>query len=143
MDAYNPPLLPSFDEEPHSSPQKLGELGIHVLFSPKNQTSRKDRVVQNAQSLAFTESDALKIESEDKVKDVEVADIQVKPVLGESASEDELEYWDRPRESMYVTAFNTAVDTVIEREGHLFSTEEMEIIKTYRSLPCTFPSQTS
>ena len=54
----------------------------------------------------------------------------------EAESEDALEYWDRPRESMYVTAFNTAVDTVIEREGHLFSQEEMDIINVYRNLPC-------
>ena len=53
----------------------------------------------------------------------------------ESAGEDDV--WERPRESMYVTAFNTAVDTVIEREGHLFSPEELSIINIYRSLPCT------
>lgn len=130
VDAHNTTLLPSFDEEPHSSPQKLGELGIHVLFSPKNHTPRGDRVVQAARSLAFTRSDTTKTETSD--------DVQVKSkATADSTSEDELEYWDRPRESMYVTAFNTAVNTVIEREGHLFSPQEMEIINTYRNLPCT------
>jgi len=47
-----------------------------------------------------------------------------------------LEYWNRPRESIYVTAFNTAVETVIEREGHLFSQGETDIINLYRNLPC-------
>ena len=141
IDAHAASLLPSFEEEPHSSPQKLGELGIHVLFSPTNQTPRRDRVVQVAQLLTYAEPDALKVEGETQVKDGKVAEIQVKPVVAESASDDELEYWDRPRESMYVTAFNTAVDTVIEREGHLFSSEELEIINTYRNLPCTSPTK--
>jgi len=141
IDAHAASLVPSFEEEPHSSPQKLGELGIHVLFSPTNQTPRRDRVVQVAQLLTYAEPDALKVEGETQVKDVKVAEIQVKPVVAESASDDELEYWDRPRESMYVTAFNTAVDTVIEREGHLFSSEELEIINTYRNLPCTSPTK--
>jgi hypothetical protein len=136
VDAHNA-ALPSFDEEPHSSPQKLGELGIHVLLSPKNQTPRKTRVVEVARSLTFTESDVPEpTASKEVARDVKELEVQGKP---ESTSEDELEYWDRPRESMYVTAFNTAVDTVIEREGHLFSLEEMDIINTYRNLPCTSP----
>ena len=141
VDAHAASLLPSFDEEPHSSPQKLSELGIHVLLSPTNQIPRRDRVVQVAQFLTYTDPGESKVEGDDQVKDVQVAEIQVKPVVAESASDDELEYWDRPRESMYVTAFNTAVDTVIEREGHLFSSEEMEIINTYRNLPCTSPTK--
>lgn len=108
--------FPSFDEEPHSSPRKIGELGLHVQLSPKND-KRTERQTSVAQALPFTKSD---FRPEPKEED-----------------QDELEYWDRPRESVYVTAFNTAVDTVIEREGHLFSEEEMNIINTYRNLPCT------
>ena len=107
--------LPSFEEELHSSPAKLGELGLHVLLSPKNEDTRNQRTANVAHSLTFG-NDSL--ESQRKVK-------------VESTGEDE-----RPRESMYVTAFNTAVDTVIEREGHLFSPEEMNVIDIYRSLPC-------
>ena len=120
VDAPDNTRLPSFEEEPHLSPAKLGELGLHVLLSPKNEDTRNQRTANVAHSLTFGDDS---LESQRKVK-------------AESTGEDEV--WDRPRESMYVTAFNTAVDTVIEREGHLFSPEEMNIIDIYRSLPCTF-----
>jgi hypothetical protein len=110
-------------EEPHSSPAKLGELGLHVLLSPKHEHTRNQRTVAGARSLTF-DDDSLASPRKAKV---------------ESTGEDEV--WERPRESMYVTAFNTAVDTVIEREGHLFSPEEMKIINIYRNLPCTSSSK--
>jgi hypothetical protein len=106
--------LPSFEEEPHTSPAKLGELGVHVLLSPKKQHARNERVDR---SLTFSE-DGSRLEPKPKVED------------------EPLEYWDKARENMYVTAFNTAVDIVIEREGHLFSQEEMGVINIYRNLPC-------
>lgn len=116
VDPPNSTRLPPFEEEPHASPSKLGELGLHVLLSPKNQDTQTKRIGNVARSLTFS-GDSIEAKAE-----VE--------------SEDTLEYWDRPRESMYVTAFNTAVDTVIEREVHLFSQEEMDIINIYRNLPC-------
>jgi hypothetical protein len=122
VDAPDNTRLPSFEEEPHSSPAKLGELGLHVLLSPKNEDTRNQRTANVARSLTFGDNS---LEPQGKVK-------------VESAREDEV--WERPCESMYVTAFNTTVDTVIEREGHLFSPEEMNIIDIYRSLPCTSSS---
>jgi len=119
VDAPNNTRLPSFEEEPHTSPAKLGELGLHVLLSPKNEDARHLRTVSVARSLTFDN------DPQDSQRKVKV----------EKTEEDEV--WERPRESMYVTAFNTAVDTVIEREGHLFSSEEMNTINVYRSLPCT------
>ena len=110
--------LPSFEEEPHLSPSKIGELGLHVLLSPKNDDKQKDQVFAVARTLTFTVTGSQhEVEKED---------------------EESMEHWDRPRESMYVSAFNTAVDTVIEREGHLFSEEEINIINAYQDLPC-FP----
>jgi hypothetical protein len=108
--------LPSFEEEPHTSPAKLGELGIHVLLSPKKQNTRNEQIDH---LLSFPENSSR---------------------LGPKTEEEDepLEYWDRARESMYVTAFNTSVDTVIEREGHLFSQEEMDVINIYRNLPCIY-----
>ena len=120
VDAPHNTRLPSFDEEPHSSPAKIGELGLHVLLSPKDYDTRTERTDNVARSLTFSEDSTF---VETKVK----------------TEGDVLEYWDRPRESMYVTAFNTAVDTVIEREGHLFSQEETEVISLYRNLPCITP----
>jgi hypothetical protein len=120
VDAPHDARIPSFDEEPHSSPAKIGELGLHVLLSPRTQDTQIARIGKVARSLTFSEDPTL-------VK------TKVKP------EDDALESWDRPRESMYVTAFNTAVDTVIEREGHLFSQEETDIISLYRSLPCISP----
>ena len=114
--------LPSFEEEPHTSPAKLGELGLHVLLSPKNEDARHQRTITVAHSLTFGD------DAQDSGKKVKV----------DSAGEDDV--CERPRKSMYVTAFNTAVDTVIEREGHLFSPEELSIINIYRNLPCTSSS---
>ena len=108
--------LPSFEEEPHTSPAKIGELGLHVLLSPKKQYNQSERASKVARTLTFGD--------------------ETKPLKEEVDTEDAMEYWDRPRESMYVTAFNTAVDTVLEREGHLFSQEEMGMINLYRNLPC-------
>jgi len=109
--------LPSFEEAPHTSPSKLGELGLHVLLSPKNQDPLNTRTTEVARKLTFGDDASSAKE--------------------EVSSDEPMEYWDRPRESMYVTAFNTAVDTVLEREGHLLSQEEMCIIDLYRNLPCT------
>jgi hypothetical protein len=117
VDASHNTRFPSFDEEPHSSPAKIGEVGLHVLLSPKNQNTRPERIDKVARSLTFP-------------KDSKSVKMKVK------TEDDALEYWDRPRESMYVIAFNTAVDMVIEREGHLFSQEEAGVISLYRNLPC-------
>lgn len=108
--------LPSFEEEPYGSPQKMGELGLHVLLSPKNRNERHEPINQVRRVLTFEAG-------------AEDGDKENKGTGG-------LEYWDRPRESIYVSAFNTAVETVLEREGHLFSQEEMETIDIYRNLPC-------
>ena len=83
VDAPHNTRLPSFDEEPHSSPAKIGELGLHVLLSPKNQDTRTERMDNVARSLTFSESST---------------SVKTKVKTGD----DVLEYWDRPRESMYV-----------------------------------------
>ena len=59
VDAPDNARLPSFDEEPHSSPAKIGELGLHVLLSPKNQDTRTERIGKVARSLTFSEDLAL------------------------------------------------------------------------------------
>ena len=103
----------------------------------------------SGRALTFGEDvKTIKVESREDCEATTVAIEQtIDPSAGERNSklkvkvkdEEPMEYWDRPRESMYVSAFNTAVDTVIEREGHLFSPEEMDIINVYRNLPCTSP----
>jgi hypothetical protein len=113
--------FPSFEEEPHSSPGKIGELGLHVFLSPKNRDPLKERKIEVGRALTFSSENSQTSDKED------------------ITSNDIVLHQDDPRDntSMYVTAFNTAVDTVIEREGHLFSREELEIIDIYRKLPCT------
>jgi hypothetical protein len=102
-----------FDEEPLTSPSKFGELGLHVLLSPKKEREKQETAVI-ARRLSFSDNDTRKTKTK--------------------TSEDGA--GDGYRESVYVTAFTTAVETVIEREGHLFSNDEMDIIKTYLDLPC-------
>jgi Fanconi-associated nuclease 1 len=42
--------------------------------------------------------------------------------------------WTKDKGSIYVDAFNLALDTVLEDEGHLFDEKEMEVFSQWRSL---------
>ena len=42
--------------------------------------------------------------------------------------------WAKGRSSIYVDAFNLALDTVLEEEAHLFNDKEMDIFRQWRSL---------
>jgi fanconi-associated nuclease 1 len=42
--------------------------------------------------------------------------------------------WTKGKSSIYVDAFNLALDTVLEDEGHLFDEKEMEVFSQWRSL---------
>lgn len=143
--------LPSFQEEPHTSPSKIGELGLHVLLSPTNHDPRLERVMSFGRVLTLdkqAQKAEIKVEKELQIsrlpleQNAESSSKAERETRLKSKVEDvePMEYWDRSRESMYVSAFNTAVDTVIEREGHLFSAGEMKIIDVYRNLPCRTPS---
>jgi len=143
--------FPSFQEEPHTSPSKIGELGLHVLLSPTNHDPRQERMISFGRVLTLgeqTQKAEIKVEGrlrissrplEQNAKSSSKVERETRP-KAKVKGEEPMEYWDRSRESMYVSAFNTAVDTVIEREGHLFSAEEMKIIDVYRNLPCRRPS---
>ena len=141
--------FPSFEEGPHLSPSKICELGLHVLLSPKNFDTQGEGVAAGGRVLTFDDDTKRpKLENKEEFKKTCVAIEQSADSIAveghsklEVKVEDEelMEHWDRSRESMYVTAFNTAVDTVIDREGHLFSEEETNIINVYRNSPCTSP----
>jgi len=125
-DQESPRTPPSVKEEPHSSPGKLSELGLHVFLSPKNRaTSDEGPSSQMTSSVAIT--------SLSPPGEVKKSRLEQQRKTGEEPLSD------RRHENIYVKAFNTAVDTVLEREGHLFSPEEMSIINLYRTLPCESP----
>lgn len=42
--------------------------------------------------------------------------------------------WTKGKSSIYVDAFNLALETVLEDEGHLFDEKEMEVFKQWREL---------
>jgi len=42
--------------------------------------------------------------------------------------------WTRGQSSIYVDAFNLALETVLEDEGHLFDEKEMEVFRQWESL---------
>jgi Fanconi-associated nuclease 1 len=42
--------------------------------------------------------------------------------------------WTKEKSSIYVDAFNLALDAVLEDEGHLFDEKEMEVFSQWRSL---------
>ena len=43
--------------------------------------------------------------------------------------------WVKGKASIYVDAFNLALDTVLEEESHLFDAAEMEVFRHWRHLP--------
>ena len=60
---------------------------------------------------------------------------------GEQTLEDRLDNrsWEKGRSSIYVDAFNLALDTVLEEEGHLFDEAELSLFQQWRDL--TYESQ--
>jgi Fanconi-associated nuclease 1 len=42
--------------------------------------------------------------------------------------------WERGKSSIYVDAFNLALDTVLDEESHLFDEAEMEVFRLWREL---------
>ena len=42
--------------------------------------------------------------------------------------------WAKGKSSIYVDAFNLALETVLEDEGHLFDEKEMEVFTQWRGL---------
>lgn len=60
---------------------------------------------------------------------------------GQEANEDatqarlENRKWERGKSSIYVDAFNLALDTVLEEEGHLFNEAEQKLFADWRDLP--------
>ena len=42
--------------------------------------------------------------------------------------------WTKGKSSIYVDAFNLALETVLEDEGHLFDEKEMEVFHQWRAL---------
>ena len=42
--------------------------------------------------------------------------------------------WTRGKSSIYVDAFNLALETVLEDEGHLFDEKEMEVFNQWKGL---------
>ena len=51
-----------------------------------------------------------------------------------AASNFDRRQWIRGKSSIYVDAFNLALDTVLEDEAHLFDTKEMKVFEAWRSL---------
>ena len=43
--------------------------------------------------------------------------------------------WQKGRSSIYVDAFNLALETVLDEEAHLFNEPEMEVFKQWKELP--------
>ena len=103
------------DKRLNRPPSKLVELGLDADFA----------CVPHNEQAATAMHDAKY--SDDSVR-VDIENIHIESDSGD--------FWNGRRESIYVTAFNTAVDTVVDRESHLFNEDEMNIIRLYKDLPC-------
>lgn len=92
-------------------------------FEEKPQSKRTD--LESALPLIQTDKEA--IEAYEASKAAEHAELSIKERLDGQA-------WVRGKSSIYVDAFNLALDTVLGDEGHLFDEAEHAIFKTWRDL---------
>ncbi|KAI1618095.1 hypothetical protein EDD37DRAFT_621768 [Exophiala viscosa] len=93
------------------------------------------RTTQLEATLPPVQSDEEAIEAYEAYKAGEYADEKQKQQAdGTTLSRLESRSWVRGRSSIYVDAFNLALDTVLEEEEHLFNQAELKLFKIWREL---------
>ncbi|KAK5361759.1 hypothetical protein LTR20_009339 [Exophiala xenobiotica] len=111
----------SEDEE-----QDMDEGGVELPSVP--------RTTQLEATLPPVQTDEEAIEAYEAYKAGEDYVAEDKPDEGTTLSRLESRSWIRGRSSIYVDAFNLALDTVLEEEGHLFNEAEHRLFKIWRGL---------
>jgi Fanconi-associated nuclease 1 len=79
---------------------------------------------------------ALPMIKTDKEAIAEYEAIRASELRSSSDSRDQLEKrkWTKGKSSIYVDAFNLALETVLEDEGHLFDEKEVEVFNQWRKM---------
>lgn len=124
-DARNPP------ERPVAPPRRRRD------FVPDSEDEDDDNDVSAYQSTAI-ESALPEVKADkEAIEEYEtMMASQRSAAEGESTTRSRLDHreWVRGKSSIYVDAFNLALDTVLEDEAHLFDKKEMTVFEQWRSL---------
>ncbi|KAL6868553.1 VRR-NUC domain-containing protein [Trichoderma novae-zelandiae] len=99
-----------------------------TLFDEEDQRQNKDRVTDFENALPPTEANQEAIEEYETLKSSQ------NHAGEESAEGNPAPVWVKGRSSIYVDAFNLALDTVLDEESSLFSSKEREIFNQWRKL---------
>ncbi|KAI1277218.1 VRR-NUC domain-containing protein [Xylaria sp. FL0933] len=119
--------------KPRSDPQRSGD----ALDSPAD-----DDVIERSEAEDVHTSGPTAIESslpevkldKEAIEEYENFKSSQGNDTGSPASRLEFRAWVRGKSSIYVDAFNLALDTVLEEEAHLFDAKEMSVFQEWRSL---------
>ncbi|KKP04686.1 hypothetical protein THAR02_03229 [Trichoderma harzianum] len=118
-------------EEPSELPVEYGprEVAAAEAFSDEaDQRRSKERVTEFENALPPTET------NEEAITEYETLRSSQNNAGEDSSKMKTAPLWIKGRSSIYVDAFNLALDTVLEEESSLFSSRESEIFKQWRSL---------
>ncbi|KAM6479739.1 VRR-NUC domain-containing protein [Trichoderma sp. SZMC 28011] len=121
----------SESEEPSELPVEYGpqEVAAAEPFSDETDQRRsKERVTEFENALPPTET------NEEAITEYETLRSSQNNAGEDSSKVKTAPLWIKGRSSIYVDAFNLALDTVLEEESSLFSSRESEIFKQWRSL---------
>ncbi|KAK4078639.1 uncharacterized protein Triagg1_2970 [Trichoderma aggressivum f. europaeum] len=121
----------SESEEPNELPVEYGQQVIaasEALSDETDQRRSKERVTEFENALPPTET------NEEAITEYEALRSSQNNAGEERSDVNTAPLWIKGRSSIYVDAFNLALDTVLEEESSLFSSKESEIFQQWRSL---------
>ncbi|KAM0253951.1 hypothetical protein ACHAQJ_007020 [Trichoderma viride] len=126
------------DDDTESESEEPSELSIkyetseavsaEALPDEKDQRRAKERVTDFENALLPTDA------SQEAIEEYEALKSSQSNAGEESADKKTAPLWVKGRSSIYVDAFNLALDTVLEEESSLFSNKEREIFNQWRNL---------
>ncbi|KAL6834165.1 VRR-NUC domain-containing protein [Trichoderma sp. SZMC 28015] len=121
----------SESEEPSELPVEYRPQEVAAVEAFPDETDQrrsKERVTEFENALPPTET------NEEAITEYETLRSSQNNAGEESSGVKTAPLWIKGRSSIYVDAFNLALDTVLEEESSLFSSKESEIFKQWRSL---------
>ena len=149
-------LSPSAAPSPQSGKQRPEIVPTDATKARQNETDRRRRVPAPLPRKVVPDSDAEDDQEEDIEElqtETQQTDIEqvLPPIKADSEAIEEYEAmrrkegasreqrlengeWVKGRSSIYVDAFNLALDTVLEEESHLFDSSELKLFEDWRSL---------
>ncbi|KAL7936194.1 VRR-NUC domain-containing protein [Trichoderma chlorosporum] len=121
----------SESEEPNELPVEYGARGVAAAETSSDELDQrrgKERVTEFENALPPTET------NQEAIAEYETLMSSQNDAPEENSGGKTAPLWIKGRSSIYVDAFNLALDTVLEEEASLFSSRECEIFKQWRSL---------